>query len=169
MNTLKALTLDGLKSFYIKYIKPIKNAAYCTVVNNGTTTTSNTVLDGRMGKTLADKDANLQSQIDTLNSTLAKPVLLWNGLKGNGSYIYLNQRVDNFSRLTFVYKRNDGFFYNATFLVSTLLKTTPTSGVQQMFMTGCDTTIYVLPENHTTIGAFMTSNLQINEIYGHKN
>ena len=35
MNTLKALTLDGLKSFYIKYIKPIKNAAYCTVVNNG--------------------------------------------------------------------------------------------------------------------------------------
>ena len=67
---MKALTLDGLKSFYIKYIKPIKNAAYCTVVNNGTTTASNTVLDGRMGKTLADKDANLQNQIDTLNSTL---------------------------------------------------------------------------------------------------
>ena len=81
---MKALTWDGLKSFYIKYIKPIKDAAYCTVVNNGTTTASNTVLDGRMGKTLADKDADLQSQIDTLNSTLAKPVLLWNGLKGNG-------------------------------------------------------------------------------------
>ena len=71
MNTLKALTLDGLKSFYIKYIKPIKNAAYCTVVNNGTTTTSNTVLDGRMGKTLADKDANLQRQINTLNQLLS--------------------------------------------------------------------------------------------------
>lgn len=165
---MKALTLDGLKSFYIKYIKPIKNAAYCTVVNNGTTTTSNTVLDGRMGKTLADKDANLQSQIDTLNSTLAKPVLLWNGLKGNSSYVYLNQRVDNFSRLTFVYKRNDGFFYNATFLVSTLLKTTEASGVQQMLNVGTDTTVYVFPKDHKKIRVWMTSNLKVLELYGQK-
>lgn len=85
MNTLKALTLDGLKSFYIKYIKPIKNAAYCTVVNNGTTTTSNTVLDGRMGKTLADKDANLQSQIDTLNNDISKPITV---PSTNGTTIY---------------------------------------------------------------------------------
>ena len=41
-----------------------------TIVNNGTTTTTNTVLDGRMGKTLADKDTNLQSQITSLNSAL---------------------------------------------------------------------------------------------------
>lgn len=41
-----------------------------TIVNNGTTTTTNTVLDGRMGKTLADKDTNLQSQITSINSAL---------------------------------------------------------------------------------------------------
>lgn len=73
---MKALTWDGLKSFYIKYIKPIKDAAYCTVVNNGTTTASNTVLDGRMGKTLADKDTSLQNQINTINNDLSKSLTI---------------------------------------------------------------------------------------------
>lgn len=70
MDIKEALTFEGLKYFYTKYIKPLKSGAFSTVVNNGTTTVANTVLDGRMGKTLADKDANLQSQINTLNSTL---------------------------------------------------------------------------------------------------
>ena len=71
MDIKEALTFDGLKYFYTKYIKPLKTGAFSTVVNNATTTVANTVLDGRMGKTLADKDANLQSQINTLNSSLA--------------------------------------------------------------------------------------------------
>ena len=70
MDIKEALTLDGLKYFYTKYIKPLKTGAFSTVVNNATTTVANTVLDGRMGKTLADKDANLQNQINTLNSSL---------------------------------------------------------------------------------------------------
>ena len=70
MDIKEALTFDGLKYFYTKYIKPLKTGAFSTVVNNATTTVANTVLDGRMGKTLADKDANLQSQINTLNSSL---------------------------------------------------------------------------------------------------
>ena len=70
MDIKEALTFEGLKYFYSKYIKPLKSGAFATVVNNGTTTVANTVLDGRMGKTLADKDANLQSQINTINSTL---------------------------------------------------------------------------------------------------
>lgn len=69
MDIKEALTFEGLKYFYSKYIKPLKSGAFATVVNNGTTTVANTVLDGRMGKTLADKDANLQSQINTINST----------------------------------------------------------------------------------------------------
>lgn len=72
MDIKEALTFDGLKYFYTKYIKPLKTGAFSTVVNNATTTVANTVLDGRMGKTLADKDANLQSQINTLNSSLTK-------------------------------------------------------------------------------------------------
>lgn len=85
MDIKEALTFDGLKYFYTKYIKPLKTGAFSTVVNNATTTVANTVLDGRMGKTLADKDANLQSQINTLNSSLAnKENLLYKGtLSGN--------------------------------------------------------------------------------------
>lgn len=41
----------------------LKTGAYATIVNNATTTATNTVLDGRMGK-------NLQDQINSLNSTL---------------------------------------------------------------------------------------------------
>lgn len=77
INIKEALTLEGLKYFYTQHIKPLKTrlsqlgtAANCSVVNNATTTVANTVLDGRMGKTLADKDANLQSQISSLNSAL---------------------------------------------------------------------------------------------------
>ena len=70
MDIKEALNLDGLKYFYTQYIKPLKTGAFATVVNNATTTVANTVLDGRMGKTLADKDANLQNQINTLNSSL---------------------------------------------------------------------------------------------------
>ena len=75
MDIKEALTFDGLKYFYTKYIKPLKTGAFSTVVNNGTTTVANTVLDGRMGKTLADKDANLQNQINTLNSSLKNKII----------------------------------------------------------------------------------------------
>lgn len=171
MDITNALTFDGLKYFYTKYIKPLKTGAFATVVNNATTTTTNTVLDGRMGKTLADKDTDLQNQINELNSTSAnlKPVLLWSGSQGTGANIRLNQMVDNFTRLTFVYKRSDGFYFNASFLVSTLIKTTSATGVQQIFNTGCDTTIYVNPDNHYFVVAWMSSNIRLVEIYGHKN
>ena len=72
MDIKEALNLDGLKYFYTKYIKPLKTGAFATVVNNATTTVANTVLDGRMGKTLADKDANLQNQINTLKSSFTR-------------------------------------------------------------------------------------------------
>lgn len=62
INIKEALTLEGLKYFYTQHIKPLKTrlsqlgtAANCSVVNNATTTVANTVLDGRMGKTLNDK------------------------------------------------------------------------------------------------------------------
>lgn len=169
-STLPFLDFNGLKYFYTTYIKPLKSGAFATVVNNATTTISNTVLDGRMGKTLADKDADLQSQIEDLRDNLGgAPTLLWSGSQGTGAIISLNQMVDNFTRLTFVYKRSDGFFFNASFLVSTLIKTTSVTGVQQIFNTGCDTTIYVNPNNHYSIGAWMSNNLTIIEIYGHKN
>lgn len=75
MDIKEALTFDGLKYFYTQYIKPLKTGAFATVVNNATTTVTNTVLDGRMGKTLADKDANLQNQINTLNSSLKNKII----------------------------------------------------------------------------------------------
>ena len=62
MNIKDGLNFEGVKYFYLKYIRPIetrikllKTAANCIVVNNETTNTTGTVLDGRMGKTLGDK------------------------------------------------------------------------------------------------------------------
>lgn len=100
MDIKEALTFDGLKYFYTTYIKSLKSGAFATVVNNATTTVANTVLDGRMGKTLADKDANLQSQINTLNSTLAKNfdvdrVSLTNSSYYPTSFLYRSGQVVN--------------------------------------------------------------------------
>lgn len=62
MNIKDGLNFEGVKYFYLKYIRPIetrikllKTAANCIVVNNEITNTTGTVLDGRMGKTLGDK------------------------------------------------------------------------------------------------------------------
>lgn len=48
-----------------KWFADLGAAAFCSVVNNATTTAANTVLDGRMGKTL-------QNGIDSLNSNLSQ-------------------------------------------------------------------------------------------------
>ena len=61
-------TVDGKHATDLQNYNNLSNKP--TIVNNGTTNTANTVLDGRMGKTLTDKDANLQSQITSLNSSL---------------------------------------------------------------------------------------------------
>ena len=91
MDIKEALTFDGLKYFYTKYIKPLKTGAFSTVVNNATTTVANTVLDGRMGKTLADKDANLQNQINTLNSSLKNKIV--HGTHKDVSLIVTNAEI----------------------------------------------------------------------------
>lgn len=46
-----------------KWFADLGTAAFCTVANNATTTAANTVLDGRMGKTL-------QNGIDVINNNL---------------------------------------------------------------------------------------------------
>ena len=46
-------------------------AAFAKVVNNGTTTVANTVLDGRFGKTLLDRIVAAEKNITTINSSLA--------------------------------------------------------------------------------------------------
>ena len=45
-------------------------AAFAKVVNNGTTTVANTVLDGRFGKTLLDRIVAAEKNITTINSAL---------------------------------------------------------------------------------------------------
>ena len=47
-------------------------AAFAKVVNNGTTTVANTVLDGRFGKTLLDRIVAAEKNITTINSALVK-------------------------------------------------------------------------------------------------
>ena len=104
----------------------------------------------------------------TESSLSLEPELLWSGENETGKDIVINSPVEEYTKLIFVYKRNDGFFYNATFLVSTLLKTTEASGMQQMLNTGTDTTVYVFPKDHKKIRVWMTSNLKVLELYGQK-
>lgn len=104
----------------------------------------------------------------TEGSLTLEPELLWSGENETGKDIIINSPAEEYTKLIFVYKRNDGFFYNATFLVSTLLKTTEASGVQQMLNVGTDTTVYVFPKDHKKIRVWMTSNLKVLELYGQK-
>ena len=104
----------------------------------------------------------------TEDSLSLEPELLWSGENETGKDIIINSPVEDYSKLIFVYKRNDGFFYNATFLVSTLLKTTEASGVQQMLNIETDTTVYVFPKDHKKIRVWMTKNLKVLELYGSK-
>lgn len=70
MDIKEALTFEGLKYFFKKYIRPIQTkinllgqSANCEVVNNATTNTVGTVLDGRMGKTLGDRLTTVENRV----------------------------------------------------------------------------------------------------------
>lgn len=87
MDIKDALTFEGLKYFYTKHIKPLKtrigqlcSAANCTVVNNATTTTGNTVLDGRMGKTISDR-------VTTIHNSLMQSITSMGQEAGTSDYI----------------------------------------------------------------------------------
>lgn len=63
------LVISSVRTRLSEFIGKIKNAAYCTVVNNATTTVAGTVLDGRMGKTLNDKAGAAQNTANTAQET----------------------------------------------------------------------------------------------------
>ena len=50
-------------------------AAFAKVVNNGTTTVANTVLDGRFGKTLLDRIVAAEKNVASINSALAGKIV----------------------------------------------------------------------------------------------
>lgn len=104
--TYKFLDLTGLKQTITQIFSKLKAVALSgsytdlinrpTIVNNGTTTTTNTVLDGRMGKTLADKDANLQSQITSLNARFDNIIALPDGAtKADAELVDIRLGADN--------------------------------------------------------------------------
>ena len=70
-------------------------AAFAKVVNNGTTTVANTVLDGRFGKTLLDRIVAAEKNITTINSSLTGKIVTQAGNvkfspAGGKSYGYIN-------------------------------------------------------------------------------
>lgn len=62
-----------------KWFADMGSSAFCAVVNNATTTAANTVLDGRMGKTLGDR-------IDELNRNMSQGGVGYSKLP-DGTYI----------------------------------------------------------------------------------
>lgn len=76
-----------------KWFADMGSAAFCAVVNNATTTATNTVLDGRMGKTLGDRidelNRNIQSAITKVDSFATSPnVASLNDINQNGFYAF---------------------------------------------------------------------------------
>ena len=67
-----------------KWFADLRAAAFCNVVNNGTTTEENTVLDGRMGKTLTE-------QISALNENLTYQYIANTSFEVAVSNVYLDR------------------------------------------------------------------------------
>lgn len=97
-----------------KWFADLKAAAFCTVVNNATTTVENTVLDGRMGK-------NLQEKIDEINRNISTVSTRSIGNAANGLTLYIinygrtvNYKISNFLKINLkkgtvynIFKPND--------------------------------------------------------------
>lgn len=66
------LVISSVTTRMSEFIRKIKSAAYCTVVNNATTTGAGTVLDGRMGKTLMDRLLQDSSLLQTVLNNLIR-------------------------------------------------------------------------------------------------
>lgn len=75
-----------------KWFADLKSAAFCSVVNNGTTTGDNTVLDGRMGKTLMDK---VNTMMPKSGGTFTGSIAVRNGdiLSGGHVRVATSQKV----------------------------------------------------------------------------
>lgn len=71
-----------------KWFADLGTAAFCSVVNNATTTAANTVLDGRMGKAL-------QTGIDELNSSLVTKTRVIEGA-------YINMQVTSSGKVSWI-------------------------------------------------------------------
>lgn len=79
----------------MKFFADLKSGAYSTVVNNGTTTVANTVLDGRMGKTLLDKINALTSEVMELNNSfISKHYVV------NAELKYINDGQESYAEYT---------------------------------------------------------------------
>lgn len=106
-----------------KWFADLGAAAFCSVANNATTTAANTVLDGRMGKTL-------QNGIDILNSNLEK----LGGLKFDHQFIpSVTDAYDAANVLTFAGAQlYPGNFTNCAFLA--ILNSTVTTGSQSVYL-----------------------------------
>lgn len=91
------LVISSVRTRLSEFIGKIKNAAYCTVVNNATTTGAGTVLDGRMGKTLMDRLLQDSSQLQTVLNNLSR------GIKTIGSAYAVTASYYSNAYLTTVY------------------------------------------------------------------
>ena len=71
-------------------------AAFAKIVNNGTTTVANTVLDGRFGKILLDRIVAAEKNITTINSALTKSVITEQPESGNADRMMPQSNITKF-------------------------------------------------------------------------
>lgn len=97
-----------------KYFADMTLSAFATIVNNATTTVANTVLDGRMGKTLMDRIEQLNRNIESTNNRLGIYPIFSGNRSINEAGIW-NESI-NFSdystvRITFIFQGQVGSAY----------------------------------------------------------
>lgn len=96
-----------------------------------------------------------------------KPKQLWSGSAGNGEEIYLSAKLEEFDFITFVFKNGNKTYYNATFLTSTLLKTSESNTAKQILEQSVDMSLYVEAGDHKRLHLWSTISLSLIEVYGY--
>lgn len=96
-----------------KWFADMGSSAFCAVVNNATTTAANTVLDGRMGKTLGDRIDELNRNMQSTNTQLI-PKTIFTGSRDINDKNIWNDTLSfaDFStvRFTFSFQNQVGIF-----------------------------------------------------------
>lgn len=110
--------------------------------------------------------------VEKIDEKSSNQTLLWSGSAGNGQGIRLSETIENYNLVTMVYKRSDGPYYNATFLVSTLLKTNERTFAQKVLGASVegkilDASTYMEETDKAYMHLWMNMALTLIEVYGH--
>lgn len=142
-----------------KWFADLGAAAFCSVVNNATTTAANTVLDGRMGKTLQNGIDSLNSNYNDLNQYSERDLVEYKLTRlGNVKQFIYNTRIPKEWKANTRFAMNTAAFAveyrpKATFGTAAVITGT---GVVALMDFDADGFIYIKPITTIAVGTWVT-------------